>query len=84
MAGGSEVYRIEKDGFAEKVWASTSEVVYAIAFDSQGHPLVGTGNKGIIRRIDSDQMSTNLINVPPTQVTSFLRSQERRDLRHHR
>ena len=74
VSGGSEVYRIEKDGFAEKIWASNSDVVYAIAFDAQGRPLVGTGNKGIIRRIDSDQMSTSLLNVPPTQVTSFLES----------
>ncbi len=37
-----------------------------------GRPLVGTGNKGIIHRLDSDQITTNLLNVPPTQVTSFL------------
>jgi hypothetical protein len=72
VAGGSDVYRVQKDGFAEKLWGSSTEVVYAIAFDAQGHPLVGTGNKGIIRRIDSEQISTNFLNVPPTQVTSFL------------
>jgi hypothetical protein len=72
VSGGSEVYRIEKDGFAEKVWGSNTDVVYAIGFDAQGHPLVGTGNKGIIHRLDSDQISTSLLNVPPTQVTSFL------------
>ena len=38
----------------------------------QGRPLVGTGNKGVIHRLDSDQISTSLLNVPPTQVTSFL------------
>ncbi len=72
VAGGSEVYRIEKDGFAEKLWGSASDVVYAIAFDAQGRPLVGTGNKGVIHRIDSDQISTSLLDVPPTQLTSFL------------
>jgi hypothetical protein len=72
VSGGSEVYRIQKDGFAEKLWGSTSDVVYAIAFDAQGRPLVGTGNKGVIHRLDSEQISTNLLNVPPTQVTSFL------------
>ena len=72
VSGGSEVYRIEKDGFAEKIWSSASDVAYAITFDSSGRPLVGTGNKGIIHRLDSDQITTNLLNVPPTQVTSFL------------
>jgi hypothetical protein len=72
VSGGSEVYRIQKDGFAEKLWGSATDVVYAIGFDGQGRPLVGTGNKGVIHRIDSAQESTNLLNVPPTQVTSFL------------
>jgi hypothetical protein len=72
VSGGSEVYRIQKDGFAEKLWSSASDVAYAIAFDAQGRPLVGTGNKGVIHRLDSEQMSTSLLNVPPTQVTSFL------------
>jgi hypothetical protein len=72
VSGGSEVYRIQKDGFAEKIWGSSTDVVYAIAFDGQGRPLVGTGNKGVIHRLDSDQISTSLLNTPPTQVTSFL------------
>ncbi len=72
VSGGSEVYRIQKDGFAEKLWGSASDVVYAIGFDAWGKPLLGTGNKGVIYRIDSPQESTNLLNVPPTQVTSFL------------
>jgi len=72
VSGGSEVYRIQKDGFAEKLWSSASDIVYALAFDSAGRPLVGTGNKGVIHRIDSDQTSTSLLNLPPTQITSFL------------
>jgi hypothetical protein len=72
VSGGSEVYLIEKDGFAEKLWGSPADVVYAIGFDGQGRPLIGTGNKGVIHRIDSATESTNLLNVPPTQVTSFL------------
>ncbi len=72
VSGGSEVYRIQKDGFAEKIWSSASDVAYAISFDSAGRPLIGTGNKGIIHRLDSDQLTTALLNTPPTQVTSFL------------
>ncbi|MBV8831168.1 MAG: hypothetical protein JO108_18295, partial [Acidobacteriaceae bacterium] len=33
VTGGSEVYRIAKDGFAERIWNSGTDLVYAIAFD---------------------------------------------------
>ncbi len=72
VTGGSELYRIEKDGYAERIWHSNTDLAYAIAFDAAGKPLLGTGNKGIIYRIDSDQLSTQLLNLPPTQVTAFL------------
>ena len=76
VSGGSEFYRIQKDGFAERIWNSSSELVYAIAFDASGRPLLGTGNKGIIYRVDSEQLSTQLLNAPPTQVTAFLQSKD--------
>lgn len=72
VTGGSDVYRIEKDGFAEKIWESSSEIVYALAFDEAGRPLLGTGNKGIVYRVDSPQFSTQIVTAPPTQVTAFL------------
>ena len=72
ITGGSEIYRIGKDGFAERIWQSSSDLAYALAFDSAGHPLIGTGNKGIIYRVDSDQLWTQVASMPPTQVTAFL------------
>ncbi len=72
VTGGSDLYRVSKDGFAERLWESPSDIVYAIAFDAAGRPLLGTGNKGIIYRVDSDQLSSQLLNTPPTQVTAFL------------
>jgi hypothetical protein len=72
VSGGSEFYRINKDGSAEKIWDSASDLVYAVAFDPAGRPVLGTGNKGVIYRIDSDQLSTQLVDAPPTQVTAFL------------
>jgi hypothetical protein len=72
VSGGSDFYRIQKDGFAERIWNSPSELIYAIAFDSSGKPLLGTGNRGIVYRVDSTQLSTELLNLPPTQVTAFL------------
>ena len=75
VAGGSDLYRIQKDGFAETLWSSPSDLIYAIGFDAQGKPLLGTGNKGVIYRVDSDHLSTDLIDAPPTQVTAFLNGQ---------
>ncbi|HEY6987590.1 MAG TPA: hypothetical protein VH369_04355 [Bryobacteraceae bacterium] len=72
LTGGSEVYRIQKDGFAERVWTSPTDIVYAEAFDATGKLLLATGNRGIVYRVDSDQLSTQLLNAPPTQVTTFL------------
>ncbi|HEX4750037.1 MAG TPA: hypothetical protein VH302_10895 [Bryobacteraceae bacterium] len=77
VSGGSEFFRIQKDGFAERIWSSPSDLVYAVAFDASGKPILGTGNKGLIYRVDSDQMSTQLLNAPPTQVTAFLQSRNK-------
>ena len=75
VSGGSDLYRIQQDGFAEKIWSSPTDLVYAITLDAVGKPLLGTGNKGIIYRVDSVHLSTEWLNAPPTQVTSFLRAQ---------
>jgi sugar lactone lactonase YvrE len=71
VSGGSEFYRIEANGFAERLWASGTDVIYAIGFDPAGKPLLGTGNKGVIYRVDSDLISTQLLTAGPTQVTDF-------------
>jgi hypothetical protein len=76
ISGGSDLYRIHKDGFADRIWTSSSDLIYAIGFDTGGKPLIGTGNKGVIYRIDSDQLSTELLNAPPTQVTAFLQGRD--------
>jgi len=71
IIGGSDVYRIQADGYARKVWTHAQDVVYAVAFDSQGRAWLGSGNHGAIFRIDSEHSYTRLLNVPPTQVTAF-------------
>ena len=71
VAGGSELYRIDKDGAPPRVWSHPQSIAYAIGFDAAGHPLVGTGNKGTVYCIDSPLVSTDLLNAPPTQVTVF-------------
>jgi hypothetical protein len=71
IAGGSEVYRIAVDNSPQRIWTHAQDIVYAIGLDAQGHAVLGTGNKGNIYRIDSDLVSTLLINASPTQVTAF-------------
>ena len=74
LAGGSEVYRIDPDGAPRKIWSGPQDVVYAIGFDAAGLPLLGTGNRGKIYRLDSEALSTLLLDATPTQVTGFGRS----------
>ena len=72
LAGGSEVYRLDPDGVPHRVWTSPQSLVYTISFDSNGLPLLGTGNSGRVYRLDSDVLSTILLDVPPTQITAFV------------
>ena len=72
IPGGSDLYCIHPDGYPEKLWSHSHDIVYAIAFDSNSRPIIGTGNKGSIYRIDSDALSTVLVNAAPTQVTALL------------
>ena len=71
ITGGSEVYRINKDGAPRKVWSNAQDIVYAIGFDLQNRPLLGTGNRGKVYRADSEILSTVLIDASSTQITSF-------------
>lgn len=71
VPGGSEVYRLDKDGAPLKIWSHATEVAYAIAFDAKGTPWIGTGNKGGIYRADTPYLSTLLTTLAPTQVTAL-------------
>lgn len=69
LTGGSEVFRIAADGEPRRVWTHAQDLVYSIAFDTAGRALLGTGNRGMIYRVDSDALYTALLTAPPTQVT---------------
>ncbi len=71
VPGGSEVYRIGPDGYPMKVWSHPQDVVYAIAFDSLDHPLLGAGNHGNLYRIESPSSYTALLTMPVSQITAF-------------
>src|SRR6185437_7812068 len=71
VTGGSDLYCIQKDGSTQKIWGSSTDLVYSIAFSRDGKPLLATGNKGVIYQIDSEQLFTELLNAPPSQVTDL-------------
>jgi hypothetical protein len=71
VTGGSDVYRIEPNGMPRRIWTHSQDVVYAMAFDSSGRVLLGTGNHGNVYRIESPTLYTVLLSVPATQVTAF-------------
>jgi hypothetical protein len=70
--GGSDIYRIAPDGYPEVLWSSPTALVYALAFDSQGRLLAGTGNQGKLLAVDSPTLSTNLVQSSSQQITTLL------------
>lgn len=69
--GGSEIYRIAADGEPLRVWSDSQALVYALALDSAGKPVVATGNEGKLYRLDSDREDTLLATAEPMQVTAL-------------
>jgi hypothetical protein len=78
ITGGSEIYRIQTDGYPRRIWSHAQDLVYALAFDAQGRLLAGTGNRGNLYRIDSEHSYTRLLNVDPTQITGLVRAPDGR------
>jgi hypothetical protein len=72
--GGSDIYRIAPDGYAEILWSSPTALVYSLAVDRDGRLLAGTGNDGRLLAIDSPVLSTRLAQASSQQVTSLLRT----------
>jgi hypothetical protein len=68
---GSDVYIIAPDGSPKKIWSSREDIVYALAFDSAGRLIAGTGNKGRIYAIEKNGDFTDLLRASATQVTAF-------------
>ena len=68
---GSDVYIIAPDGAPKKVWSSREDIVYALAFDSNGRLIAGTGNKGRIYAIEKNGDFTDLLKASANQVSAF-------------
>jgi sugar lactone lactonase YvrE len=72
--GGSEIYRIAPDGSPRRLWTSREDIVYALAFDTQGRLLAGTGNRGHIFAIRNDDDFSDLLKAGSSQVTAFAKA----------
>jgi hypothetical protein len=68
--GGSEIYRLTADGSPDTLWSSRDDLVYALAFDSSGRLLAGSGNRGRIFAITKGEHS-DLAEASASQVTAF-------------
>ncbi len=71
IPGGSEIYKIAPDGSPSTVWSSPRDLVYALAFDHDGHLLAGTGNHGHIFAISGEDKFADLLQASASQVTAF-------------
>src|SRR5260221_4869978 len=71
---GSDVYSIAPDGSPRKIWSSHDDIVYALAFDSAGRLIAGTGNKGRVYAIEKNGDYTDLLRATANQVTAFSRA----------
>ncbi len=72
--GGSDVYRIAADGSPSDLWSSHDDLVYALAFDSKGQLLAGTGNRGHVFAITGPDEFSDLLKAPASQITSFAKA----------
>ena len=68
---GSDVYSIAPDGTPKKIWSSREDIVYALAFDSAGRLVAGTGNKGRIYAIEKNGDYIDLLRATANQVSAF-------------
>ncbi len=71
VTGGSEIYRIALDGSPARIWSSREDLVYALSFDPYGTLLAGTGNRGHIFAVGSEDRFTDLVTASASQVTAF-------------
>jgi sugar lactone lactonase YvrE len=71
ITGGSEIYRIQTDGYPRRIWSHAQDLVYALAFDGRGRLIAGTGNHGDVYRLETEHKYWKLLSLPSTQVTAF-------------
>ena len=69
LGGGSDVYRFGPDGAPQRLWSSRDELVYTVALSPEGKLLLGTGGRGIIYQLASNEVFANIAKTFSGQVT---------------
>jgi hypothetical protein len=68
------VYRVSPDGLWDQVWESRDDLPYDITFDPNGAPIIATGTKGKLYRLEGDPVRPTLLTrAGAQQVTAFYR-----------
>ncbi len=65
------VYRLDADGFAQTVWQSADEGVYALALSADG-VLAGTGPGGNVYQVGTDRSATLVSRLEAEQVVALV------------
>jgi len=74
-AAKGAVYRISPDGVWDQVWESREDVPYDVTFDATGAPIVATGNKGKLYRLEGDPLRPTLLTrAGAQQITTFVKN----------
>ncbi len=73
-SGGSDIYRIAPDGAPTRIWTSHEDLVYALAFDSNGRLIAGTGNRGHIFAVNGEDDYSDLVQASASQATAFAKA----------
>lgn len=74
VPGGSEIYKISANGSPARIWNSRDDLVYALAFNSKGRLLAGTGNRGQVYEITGRDDYAELLKAGANQVTDFTKA----------
>ena len=69
----SSIYQLTPDGAPEELWSSREDVVYALALNSDGRLLAGTGNSGTLLAIDGRGVFAQLAKSGSSQITGIAR-----------
>lgn len=68
----SGLFLVTPGGDARKIWGSTEEMIYAVAWrDADKRALVGTGPRGRVYAVAEDRTASLLLQKPSEQVFAF-------------
>jgi outer membrane protein assembly factor BamB len=70
----SSIYKVSPNGAPEELWTSRDDVVYALALNSDGRLLAGTGNSGSLLAVDGRGVFAQLAKSGAAQITGITRS----------